>query len=226
MTSRWIIDSGAFNHICSSLSFFSSYTLLKKNVLVELPDGSHASVTHIGIVKFNSSFVLKDVYYIPSFKFNLLSISQLTSQLNCDTIFSNSICLFQDRITKTMIGRGRLQNGLYCLDDVPNSNFALSFQHLYNFDLWHSRLGHPCNSHFHFLIKYFKNVYGNKNFICDICPQAKQSRQSFPLSITRSSKNLSCYILIFGDLSPFPHTMDLVFSSQLLMISPDVHGFT
>ena len=50
MTSRWIIDSGASNHICSSLSFFSSYTLLKKNVLVELPDSSHASVTHIDIV--------------------------------------------------------------------------------------------------------------------------------------------------------------------------------
>ena len=100
-----------------------------------------------------------------------------------------------------MIGRGRLQNGLYCLDDVPNSNFALSFQHLNNFD-WHSRPGHPCNSRFHFLIKHFKNVYGNKIFICDVCPQAKQSRQSFPLSVTRSSKNFELlHIDIWGPFS-------------------------
>lgn len=152
-TPRWIIDLGASNHICASLSFFSSYTSLNKNILVELPDGSHASVTHIGIVKFNPSLILKHVYYIPSFKFNLLSISQLTSQLNCDVIFSDSTCLFQDRLTNSMISQGRLQNGLYCLEDVPNSNLAFSFQHLNNFDLWHSRLGHPCNSRFQFMIK-------------------------------------------------------------------------
>ena len=38
--SHWIIDSGASNHICTSLSFFSSYTVVNKRLSIHLHDGS------------------------------------------------------------------------------------------------------------------------------------------------------------------------------------------
>lgn len=201
LTSCWIIDSGASNHICTSLSLFSSYVPIQKHISVQLPDGSYASVTHIGVVKYSSSFILQDVFYIPSFKFNLLSISQLTKQLNCEVIFSVSHCIFQDHVSKQMIGRGSLQHGLYFLDDASHLNSVFLVSPANKFDLWHSRLGHPCISRFQFLVKKFPDIVANKNFMCDICPQAKQSRDSFPQSISRSSK---CFELIHIDIwGPF-----------------------
>ena len=73
---KWIIDSGASNHICTSLSLFSSYMAVTKNIFVQLPDGSQARVTHIGTVCCSNTLKLSNVFHIPSFKFNLLSISQ------------------------------------------------------------------------------------------------------------------------------------------------------
>lgn len=87
LSSCWIIDSGASNHICTSLSFFSSYSVVHKSMSVQLPDGSHVPVTHIGTVHCSPSLVLMNVFHIPSFKFNLLSISQLTNSTNCDVFF-------------------------------------------------------------------------------------------------------------------------------------------
>ncbi|XP_059635767.1 uncharacterized protein LOC132277946 [Cornus florida] len=46
LNSAWIIDTGASNHMRSSLASFSSYSLCSTHV--QLPDGSHAQVTHIG----------------------------------------------------------------------------------------------------------------------------------------------------------------------------------
>ncbi|KAJ0085501.1 hypothetical protein Patl1_07466 [Pistacia atlantica] len=61
---------------------------------VQLPDGSHTLVTHIGTVHCSPSLILTNVFHIPSFKFNLLSISQLTNSTNCDVFFSSSECIF------------------------------------------------------------------------------------------------------------------------------------
>ena len=46
--------------------------------LVQLPNGELAQVTHIGTVVLSSSLILKNVLCVPSFSFNLLSISSLT----------------------------------------------------------------------------------------------------------------------------------------------------
>jgi len=198
----WVIDSGASNHICTSLSLFSSHAPLQKHVSVQLPDGNFASVTHIGVVEFSNSLILKDVFYIPSFKFNLLSISQLTKQVNCEVIFSTSRCLFQDRVSKKMIGRGNLHHGLFYLENVPHLDSIFSFQFANNFDLWHSRLGHPCSARFKFLVNNFPDISANKDFICDVCPQAKQSRDSFPQSVSRASMSFQLlHVDIWGPFS-------------------------
>jgi len=71
----WIVDSGATNHIASSLTLFQIYHKINL-VQINLPNGS--SVTSFsGIVQFSPSFVTHDVFYVPDFNFNLLSISKL-----------------------------------------------------------------------------------------------------------------------------------------------------
>ena len=197
ISSCWIIDLGASNHICTSLSFFSSYSTVHKSLSVQLPDGSQAPVTHIGTVHCSSSLTLTNVFHIPSFKFNLLSISQLTKSTNCEVIFSSSGCIFQDRATKKKIGRGSAQNGLFYLDADLDINSAFSFKHCNKFDLWHFHLGHPSRSRFDFILKNSLNIITNKDFLCDVCPRAKQSRLSFSQSTSYSSH---CFELIHVDI--------------------------
>lgn len=74
----WIIDTGATNHMCCSLHFFSSYKSCLIPLHVQLLDDTITLVTHIWKVYFSPDFLLENVFYIPSFKFNLLSVSQLT----------------------------------------------------------------------------------------------------------------------------------------------------
>jgi hypothetical protein len=210
----WIIDSGASNHICTSLSYFSSYSPVHKNIFVQLPDGSHASVKHIGNIHCSPSLTLTNVYHIPSFKYNLLSLSQLTKSIHCDIIFSSSGCIFQDRATKKTIGRGSVRNGLfylneepslnkddkdhYCLDHPSSSFFSKQCNKA---DLWHLRLGHPSISRFQFIIKNSPNINANKDFVCDVCPRAKQSRLPFS---SRTSYSSHCFELIHVDIwGPF-----------------------
>jgi hypothetical protein len=74
----WIIGSGASNHICTSLSLFSSYSLVHNHISVQLLDGPQALVKHMGIITCSSSLTLTNAFHIPTIKYNLLSISQLT----------------------------------------------------------------------------------------------------------------------------------------------------
>ena len=84
-TSTWIVDSGATNHICSSLQTLSSSTPLKDgNVSMRLGSGEVVSATAVGVARLdfgNNFLVLNNVYFIPGFRRNLISISLLHEQL-------------------------------------------------------------------------------------------------------------------------------------------------
>jgi hypothetical protein len=73
----WIIDTGAKNHMICFISLFTSITSITSKT-VKLPNGQYAAVTHIGTVKISETFILTDVLCIPSFSFNLISVSKLT----------------------------------------------------------------------------------------------------------------------------------------------------
>ena len=69
---------------------------------------------------------LSSVLYIPSFPFNLLSISKLTKILNCAAIFLSTHCIFQDLKTRMIIGGGHEAGGLYYLDWCGSSSLVAS----------------------------------------------------------------------------------------------------
>lgn len=82
----WILDSGATDHVSSSLNHVFSYAPINP-IIVKLPTGQHVTATHFGMVKFTESLYLVDVLYIPTFTFNLISIFKLVSFLKCQLIF-------------------------------------------------------------------------------------------------------------------------------------------
>lgn len=63
-----IIHTGATDHMICSITLFTTITFVVSK-LVKLPNGQHASVTHIGTVKISENFILTNVLCIPSFFF-------------------------------------------------------------------------------------------------------------------------------------------------------------
>ncbi|KAL5780664.1 hypothetical protein ACOSQ2_011401 [Xanthoceras sorbifolium] len=91
-TKPWILDSGATDHITSDSTLLTK-TQSSSIPIVNLPTGSTASITSTGTVSFNSNITLDDVLCVPSFRLNLISVSKLTSALNCCAIFfSHLLC--------------------------------------------------------------------------------------------------------------------------------------
>ena len=91
----WILDSGATDHMVHSITFFKTITS-SVQILVKLSTGDMAKVTHIGIVQVSASLILENFLCIPSFSFNLVSISNLTQNPFYCCIFLSHYCFIQD----------------------------------------------------------------------------------------------------------------------------------
>ena len=103
---NWIIDTSATDHMVHSLSLLTTITSTLHR-FVYLPNGDKALVTHIGIVQILETFTLHGVLCVPSFSFNLISITQLTRVVFCCLIFLGSFCFIQDLVHWNTIGLGK-----------------------------------------------------------------------------------------------------------------------
>ncbi|CAL1378154.1 unnamed protein product [Linum trigynum] len=187
----WIVDTGATDHISCNLSGFLAHKEIK-NVFLTLPNGQKAEATHIGVVKLPCSIVLHQVLYVPSFSFNLISVSKLTKTLPVSLTFKSSFCEIQDLLTRRRIGLAHQVRGLYqmsqCISPIPDARNNLpTIAAAYNFsqqnlDLWHSRLGHPSALRQNIIQK--SNPVVEKYVIdhCETCHFAKQKKLPFDLS--------------------------------------------
>lgn len=178
LNDTWIIDSGATNHMCSSSEILQSSSPNTSLSTVQMADGSTATITRIGSTSINPSLHLDNIFLIPSFKFNLLSVSQLTKSLNCSVTFFSDHCVFQDLTTKKTIGVGKCWNGLYYLQ--RSMNFLAGLKP--SFDIWHWRLGHPAANRSVSILSIDPGVSFSKKIICDVCPLGKHARNFFPSS--------------------------------------------
>jgi len=92
--SKWIIDSGATDHITPNLHLFSSYSALTHDFFIVMPNGKHARIYHVGTIQLTPSLSLTNALY-PDFHYNLLSVSKLVHQLTAHVIFSPDQCYIQ-----------------------------------------------------------------------------------------------------------------------------------
>jgi hypothetical protein len=110
-----ILDSGATDHITSSPNLLVNSRQNSILPPVTMPSGEQAPITSTGTLPLNSVISLKNVLVVPSFKVNLMSISQVTRGLNCLVTFFPYWCILQDLATKTTIGLGKQRGRLYYL---------------------------------------------------------------------------------------------------------------
>lgn len=90
----WIVDSGASSNICCTNDAFTSMSK-RHNASVTLPNSTTISVDCMGDIQLNSKLTLRSVLFVPQFRFNLLSVSDLSKDSNLTVHFNMIILLFR-----------------------------------------------------------------------------------------------------------------------------------
>ena len=126
------------------------------------------------------SIPLTSVLSLPNFSFNLMYVSKLTRALNCYISLFPDFCLFQDLMTKQIIGRGRESGGLYILDPtvlrpIACSGVTIPFE-------THCRLGHLSLP---LLKKLYPQFLSLLSLDCESCQFAKHHRLSYSLRVNK-----------------------------------------
>ena len=131
------------------------------------------SVDQSGPVTISPSLKLNNCLLIPSLSHKLLSISQLTRELNCTVLMTSSDCVVQDTQTGRIIGCGTERDGLYYVDEAIQKGHTSLAHGFSNHQLWtwHRRLGHPS-------VGYLKRLFPSLNncnvaLDCEACVLAK-----------------------------------------------------
>ncbi|XP_060215369.1 uncharacterized protein LOC132642117 [Lycium barbarum] len=111
----WILDSGATNHMTPHKHLLHNISPLPKPFLVTLPNGYKVKVISTGSLHLRNDIVLLNVLLVPSFHFNLISLHQLISQLNCVAVLTKHHCLLQGPSQKRPMVIGKVVGRLYYL---------------------------------------------------------------------------------------------------------------
>lgn len=194
-----VLDTGATDHIIYSATLLTTITSITHSI-VELPNGESAQVTHIDTIQLSTTLILDNALCVPSFSFNLLSISKLTQKLPYCLVFVSQFFFIPDLLSWKTIGIGEVHHGLYLLqrpDCVSPSSLS---DHLIKNKLgsssyfvnvvrsmpriWYFRLGHPSLNKLVSLQDSLFVYFDTCTDICNICPMAKQ--KSLPFSFNNN----------------------------------------
>ncbi|GJT63799.1 cysteine-rich receptor-like protein kinase 8 [Tanacetum coccineum] len=200
----WIVDSGATDHICITLTQMHNTIKLTHPISVSLPNGTTVEANITGSVKLNDSLTLHNVFYIPTFTYNLISISQLLKRTTKSVTFTADKFIFQDHDGYNT--HGILHGGLYILPTVslPSKPHQPTIQsHSSTQHLWHARLGHTSLP----VIQKIKDiplpVLSNSVNKCHVCPLAKQHVLPFPVSNAHAKSKFE--LVHFDVWGPYKH---------------------
>ena len=187
---KWVIDSGATNHMTFNRALFKNFSTIKERIKVEVGDGEALNVEGKGDISLRLKLPtgrvvrcqLRDVFYVPKLAHNLVSVSQITKSGKRFQFCENTCKIFEKN---NILAYGNKINNLYVLDHVENSskNISLISKTDQNV-LWHRRFCHINND---YLRKLVNNdlVRGLEKFeihdsFCDSCCDGKIHRTPFP----------------------------------------------
>nr|XP_016483773.1 PREDICTED: uncharacterized protein LOC107804403 [Nicotiana tabacum] len=115
----WILDSGATNHMTPHKFLLHNVVPLSKPFHVTLPNRYKVKVISTGSLHLRHDNLL-NVLLVPSFHFNLISIHQLFTQLDCIAVFTKFHCSLQGPSLKRPLVIGKAAGRLYYLH--PDGN--------------------------------------------------------------------------------------------------------
>ena len=186
----WVLDSGATDHITGNESLLSSLSTSGYLPCVTMANGSQIQSQGLGTANPLPSLSLDNVLYIPGSPFNLLSISRLTSSLDCIIFFTKESVFLQDRSSGRTIGIGCESQGLYRLNTS-----ALAGSVVDSSLLIHAQLGHPGLAKLQQLVPSLSKL---SSLSCESCQFGKHIRSSFPSRVNRRAA--SPFTLVHSDV--------------------------
>ena len=185
--SSWITDSGCTAHICFDQSMFHEYESAK-DMTVEMGTKATAEVVGKGSVVLDmqcgadySTRRLDNVLHVPSFEYNLLSVSAIDKKGMSTTFGDGKVVIQKDGLT---VATGSLDGTLYVMQtkQVPVHREQAFVSTL---DLWHARMAHVDKRGIAQMANRgvvngldIKRSYGST--ICDDCVVSKAHRSSIP----------------------------------------------
>ncbi|GKD94437.1 putative RNA-directed DNA polymerase [Tanacetum coccineum] len=155
------------------------------------PNGTLATVSHVGNLQLTKIVVLYDVLVVPGYCVSLLSMNKMIKDSKLFVGFDEEKCYIQDLKKEIILGTGSESGGLYLLDLKSDRNIGnVNMVHAFNVSksLWHSRLGHPADQVLVVLKKELSLSKSTNVSACEVCHRAKQTREPFPLSDHKSEK--------------------------------------
>ena len=115
-----------------------SNTTQPRRTCIANANGATYLVTGAGIVPLSPSLSLAHTLLVPYLSNKLMSVSQVTKELNCVVLIYSTICLLQDVLNKKIIGCGTKRRGLYSLDDFSPSKA----NHMHHQTSSHAKFGY------------------------------------------------------------------------------------
>ena len=178
------------------LNDFLTHDKPRKDI-IKTASGEGIKVSGAGTISFTKNLTLKNCLFVPGLSHKLLSVSQLTSDLDCTTLMKPGCCIVQDAQTGKIIGRGIERGGLYYLEEETQKGKATLVRGSEERQLWtwHRRLGHPSVG---YLEKLFPNFVGLKTeFKCETCILAKSHKHSYSNSLNKVDMP---FMLVYSDV--------------------------
>lgn len=195
---RWILDTGASDHMSFKLEWFSNYVRFSVPISVKIGDGKHIPALGYGdieILAFNGDewcrSYLEGVLYVPDLHVNLFAtVSALDKGVKL--MMDKEKCQLQkDNVT---VGVGYRENRLFKLEFKVISKQSQNHVYLANrkplpLRVWHERLSHQNVGHVENLLKTMNVKYKKENqFFCESCVMGKHHRLPFNRSQSKSVK--------------------------------------
>lgn len=118
-----ILDTGASHHMTGERSLLTNIEITSP-CSVAFADGNRTLAVHMGSLRLSDKLTLYKVLYVPDLNCTLISVAKLLKQTNCLAMFTDTICVIQDRFSRTLIGVGEERDGVI-------HNFPLATVHFW-----------------------------------------------------------------------------------------------
>ncbi|PRQ29721.1 putative RNA-directed DNA polymerase [Rosa chinensis] len=202
----WIIDSGASDHMTYDKSYFTDLSSPLVSYVTNA-NGEAFPVLGSGSVCITPTLELHNVLYVPDLSHHLISVPQLNAESKCSVTFYPMYVIFQDLLTREIVGRGYLRGRLFHLDQTyagekpgAQSRVALTSNSdkISEIWLWHRRLGHPSFSLMKTTMPTLFIGVNESALRCETCVLAKSHRATY--SPRMSNKSVIPFELIHSDV--------------------------
>ncbi|KAK9665783.1 hypothetical protein RND81_14G136000 [Saponaria officinalis] len=123
---------------------------ISKLYSISLPNGQSVVINYVGTIIIYDQIILEHVLFVPCFKFNLLSVAKLATQMTLTVMFTPTICYVQGSSLKRPLILVRNVRDLYFLKPVSSvislpivsSVVPRSTSSSSDALVWHNRLDH------------------------------------------------------------------------------------